>query len=99
LRRVNLGLMRIMRYGTLFAQVGSVGLVHGMGLKHLITHCLRGHCVCCAVCQEGVRAVRRGDDDGWNSFWAGGLAGAALTRLACESPQLISQTPSTAAKC
>lgn len=37
-----------------------------------------------AVCQEGVRAVRRGHDDGWNSFWAGGLAGAALTRIACK---------------
>jgi len=36
-----------------------------------------------AVCQEGVRAVRRGDDDAWTSFCAGGLAGAAMTRLAC----------------
>jgi len=37
-----------------------------------------------SVCQESVRAVRRGDDDAWNSFYAGALAGAALTRLACK---------------
>jgi hypothetical protein len=41
-------------------------------------------CLSFTVCQEGIRAARRGQDDCWNSFWAGGLAGAALTRLACE---------------
>lgn len=35
-----------------------------------------------AVCQEGVRALRQGDHDAWNSFWAGAAAGAVLTRSA-----------------
>jgi hypothetical protein len=37
-----------------------------------------------AVCQEGVRALRQGDHDAWNSFWAGAATGAVLTRSACE---------------
>jgi hypothetical protein len=37
-----------------------------------------------AVCQEGVRALRQGDSDAWNSFVAGGVAGATMTRLARE---------------
>lgn len=35
-----------------------------------------------AVCQEGVRALRQGDHDAWNSFWGGAAAGAVLTRAA-----------------
>ncbi|KAF6263010.1 hypothetical protein COO60DRAFT_531653 [Scenedesmus sp. NREL 46B-D3] len=35
-----------------------------------------------AVCQEGVRALRQGDHDAWNSFWAGAATGAVLTRSA-----------------